>query len=88
MENGSFVQHYLKKVTGSRTVPVVFVNNHYVGGNSDVQQLHEEGQLAKLLKEDAHNINTAHKLKNSAKNANKSSSKECALEKTANKLFE
>ena len=49
IENGSLIQFHLKNITGSRTVPVVFVNNRYVGGNSDVQNLQQEGKLEALL---------------------------------------
>jgi glutaredoxin 3 len=51
MENGSLLQFHLKNVTGSRTVPVVFVNNRYVGGNSDVQKLHQDGKLESVLQQ-------------------------------------
>lgn len=36
---------------GQRTVPNVFIGGKSVGGNSDVQQLHKNGQLVPLLKQ-------------------------------------
>ena len=87
IENGSLLQHYLKKVTESRTVPVVFVNNQYVGGNSDVQQLHQEGKLTKLLQKDPETSATVMSSKPIAASKSSKRSKECALEKTANKYL-
>lgn len=36
---------------GQRTVPNVFIDGKSVGGNSDLQALHKQGQLVPLLKQ-------------------------------------
>lgn len=37
------------EVTGRRTVPQVFINNHYVGGFADLLALDRAGRLDRLL---------------------------------------
>ncbi|CAD8185068.1 unnamed protein product [Paramecium octaurelia] len=32
------------------TIPMIFVNNQFIGGNSDLHELHEKGGLLPLLK--------------------------------------
>jgi glutaredoxin 3 len=39
----------IQKAGGSTTVPQVFVNGKHLGGNDDVQALHQRGQLQPLL---------------------------------------
>lgn len=39
----------LKKETGWRTVPMIFINDHLIGGYTDLKTLHEEGKLETLL---------------------------------------
>jgi glutaredoxin len=36
-------------MTGQRTVPNVWVNNTFIGGNDDTQRKNKNGELAKLL---------------------------------------
>jgi len=43
-------QHeYLKKKTGQRTVPAIFIKTQFIGGNSDLQALHAKNELQALL---------------------------------------
>ena len=39
----------MKKLTGARSVPRVFINGKFVGGGDDVAQKARNGDLAKLL---------------------------------------
>ncbi|KAJ3647259.1 hypothetical protein Zmor_024786 [Zophobas morio] len=43
------IQKVLKRITGARTVPRVFVNGVFIGGASDVKELYENGDLLKYL---------------------------------------
>jgi glutaredoxin 3 len=45
MDDGTAIQHALLNVTGSRTVPQVFVNGTYIGGNDVTQQKIADGTL-------------------------------------------
>ncbi|RZF47230.1 hypothetical protein LSTR_LSTR004939 [Laodelphax striatellus] len=47
--DGDSIQNILGVITGARTVPRVFVNGVCIGGGSDVKELHEKGELQKLL---------------------------------------
>ena len=47
--NGSNIQQTLSTMTGSRTVPQVFVNGQYVGGNDDAQSKIQNGTLLSML---------------------------------------
>lgn len=44
------VQKILKSMTGSSTVPQVFVNGEYVGGGDDMARKARDGSLIKILK--------------------------------------
>ena len=39
----------LEKSNGARTVPQIFVGEHHVGGNVELQTLEKEGRLNSLL---------------------------------------
>ena len=39
----------LKKSNGARTVPQIFIAEHHVGGNVELQTLEKEGKLNSLL---------------------------------------
>jgi len=41
---------HLSAKTGVKTVPQIWINGRFVGGNDDVQQLHREGQLLSLMR--------------------------------------
>ena len=49
--NGAAIQDMLKTITGQGTVPNVFINGNHIGGNSDVQSLNNNGELATKLAE-------------------------------------
>ena len=39
----------IKNETGWRTVPIIMINGHLIGGYMDLKALHEEGKLESLL---------------------------------------
>ena len=39
----------LKKSNGKRTIPQIFIGNHYIGGNDKLQEANKSGELDKLL---------------------------------------
>jgi len=41
---------YLSSKTGIKTVPQIWINGSFVGGNDDIQQLHREGLLVSLIR--------------------------------------
>jgi glutaredoxin 3 len=48
--DGPSIQMELLEMTGQRTVPNIFINGEHVGGNSDLQELQNEGMLDRLLR--------------------------------------
>ena len=42
-------EEMLKKSNGARTVPQIFIGNHHVGGNIELQILEKEGKLNSLI---------------------------------------
>ena len=42
-------EEMLKKSNGAKTVPQIFIGEHYVGGNVELQALEKEGELNSLL---------------------------------------
>ncbi|KAI9887533.1 MAG: hypothetical protein M1823_000624 [Watsoniomyces obsoletus] len=48
VDDGSAIQEALQEITGQRTVPNVFINHKWIGGNSDVQAKKDE--LPEMLK--------------------------------------
>ena len=42
-------EEMLKKSNGARTVPQIFVGEHHVGGNVELQALEREGKLNSLV---------------------------------------
>ena len=42
-------EEMLKKSNGVRTVPQIFIGDHYVGGNKELQALERDGKLNSLL---------------------------------------
>ena len=42
-------EEMLKKSNGAKTVPQIFIDEHYVGGNTELQALDREGKLSSLL---------------------------------------
>jgi len=41
----------LQRTNGARTIPQIFVGDHYVGGNEQLQNINRSGELDKLLKD-------------------------------------
>ena len=42
-------QEMLEKSNGAKTVPQIFIDDHHVGGNRELQKLDREGKLNSLL---------------------------------------
>lgn len=49
MGNGSAIQKALASMTGQRTVPNVWVNGTFLGGNDDTQAAYRNGKLVSML---------------------------------------
>ena len=49
-DDGMLIQDELLRLTGQRTVPNVFVKAEHIGGNSDVEEMYEEGSLHDLVR--------------------------------------
>jgi glutaredoxin 3 len=39
----------LQKTNGARTIPQIFIGDHHVGGNDQLQEANRSGELDKLL---------------------------------------
>ena len=39
----------LQRTNGARTIPQIFIGDHYVGGNDKLQEANKNGELDKLL---------------------------------------
>ena len=39
----------LQRTNGARTIPQIFIGDHYVGGNDQLQAANRNGELDKLL---------------------------------------
>ena len=44
-----FCKEMLKKTNGARTLPQIFIDEHHVGGNAELQALERDGKLDLLL---------------------------------------
>ena len=42
-------EEMLKKSNGARTVPQIFIGDHHVGGNKEIQALERDGKLNSFL---------------------------------------
>jgi len=42
-------EEMFKKSNGAKTIPQIFIGEHHVGGNSELQALEKEGKLNSLL---------------------------------------
>lgn len=49
MPSGQLIQQELATLTGQRTVPNIFAQNQHMGGNDDIQRVHQIGELSKLF---------------------------------------
>ena len=41
----------LQRTNGARTIPQIFIDDHYVGGNDQLQAANRDGTLDELLKD-------------------------------------
>ena len=41
----------LQKTNGARTIPQIFIGDHHVGGNDQLQEANRNGKLDELLKD-------------------------------------
>ena len=48
-KDSSKMEEMLNKSNGMRTVPQIFVGDHHVGGNDELQTLERQGKLNSLL---------------------------------------
>ncbi|CAH1098930.1 unnamed protein product [Psylliodes chrysocephalus] len=48
-DDGEEIQRILGELTGSRTVPRIFINNTCLGGCTECKRLFETGELQKLI---------------------------------------
>ena len=39
----------LQRTNGARTIPQIFIGDHYIGGNDKLQSANRSGELDKLL---------------------------------------
>ena len=39
----------LQRTNGARTIPQIFIGDHYIGGNDELQAANRNGELDKLL---------------------------------------
>jgi len=39
----------LQRTNGARTIPQIFIGDHYVGGNDQLQAANKNGELDKIL---------------------------------------
>ena len=39
----------LRRTDGARTIPQIFIEDHYIGGNDKLQEANRNGELDKLL---------------------------------------
>ena len=42
-------EEMFKKSNGAKTIPQIFIGEHYIGGNNELQTLEREGKLNSLL---------------------------------------
>ena len=41
----------LQKTNGARTIPQIFIGDHYIGGNDKLQEANRSGELDKIIDE-------------------------------------
>ncbi len=41
----------LKRTNGARTIPQIFIGDHYIGGNDKLQEANRSGKLDKLIQD-------------------------------------
>jgi len=48
-QHSKVIMKYVSSQTGVTTVPQIWINGQFIGGNDDIQRLHQEGQLIFLI---------------------------------------
>jgi len=48
-QHSKVIMKYISAQTGVTTVPQIWINGQFIGGNDDIQRLHQEGQLIFLI---------------------------------------
>ena len=48
-KNKDKAKEMLQRTNGARTIPQIFIGNHYIGGNDQLQAANRSGELDKLL---------------------------------------
>ena len=48
-QNPSKAKEMLRRTNGARTIPQIFIGDHYIGGNEQLQEVNRTGELDKLL---------------------------------------
>jgi len=48
-KNKDKAKEMLQRTNGARTIPQIFIENHYIGGNEQLQEANRNGKLDKLL---------------------------------------
>ena len=43
------MEEMFKKSNGAKTIPQIFIGDHHVGGNAELQALERDGKLDSLL---------------------------------------
>ncbi|XP_037907052.1 glutaredoxin-C4-like isoform X2 [Hermetia illucens] len=47
--DGEEIQEVLRKMTGAKSVPRIFINGRFIGGANDIKDLYETGKLRRIL---------------------------------------
>lgn len=45
VQDGMMIQREVMRITGQRTVPAIWIDGEFIGGSSDLVELHEAGGL-------------------------------------------
>jgi glutaredoxin 3 len=48
-QDPSKAKEMLQRTNGARTIPQIFIEDHYIGGNDQLQEANRSGKLDKLL---------------------------------------
>ena len=49
-QDPSKAKEMLQRTNGARTIPQIFIGDHYIGGNDQLQEANRIGELDKILK--------------------------------------
>lgn len=48
-QDSTKAKEMMQRTNGARTIPQIFIEDHYVGGNDQLQAANQSGELDKLL---------------------------------------